>query len=151
VSRRYERISTVQAAVITFNGGKDQIACVIRDVSEGGVGLSVASTEDIPDQFILTVKGEDEGRACTVRWRETDKIGASFDGKTHWMVAAGGLLVACAVMICVIVFSLPAFEGYRTALFLFGAAPVAVLGAFMILFQRYRENNLSYRRPTELA
>ena len=151
MSRRADRISTVQAAVISFNDGKNQIACVIRDVSEGGVGLSVESTQGIPDQFILTVKGEDEGRPCTVRWRETNRLGASFDGTTHWMIAAGGLLVACAAMICVIVFSLPAFEGHRTAWFLFGAVPFAALGAFMILFQLFRQNKPGSRRPTGLA
>jgi hypothetical protein len=43
-------------------------------------------------------------------------------------------------MICVIVFALPAFEGHRTAWFLFGAVPFAALGASMMLFQHFRQN-----------
>src|SRR3954470_19591851 len=56
MKRRYDRISINQAALIMFHGGQDEVACVVRDVSPGGAGLSVASTVGIPDQFILAVK-----------------------------------------------------------------------------------------------
>jgi hypothetical protein len=141
MARRYNRIATHQPAAISFHGGKQKLVCVIRDISEGGVGLSVVSTEDIPDHFTLTIKGEKEERACTVRWRESNKLGASFDGKTHWMIAAGGLLVACAAMIIIMIFSLPVFAGERTVGLWFGAVPLTVMGGLMILFQRYRQNN----------
>jgi PilZ domain-containing protein len=138
--RRYDRIKTDQAAVISFNGGKDQIACVIRDISDGGVGLSVARTVDIPDQFILTIEDEDEGRACTVRWRAADALGVSFDvAPVHWMTAAGALLIFLSSMICIMMFVLPAFVHQRTAIFWFVATPIAVLGAFMVLYRLHRD------------
>lgn len=77
--RRYVRISTDKAAVISFDDGARTIMCVIRDISEGGAGLAVATTDGIPDQFLLTVKGEEKGRPCTVRWKQPNKVGVSFD------------------------------------------------------------------------
>ena len=77
--RRHVRISTDKAAVISFDDGQKVIMCVIRDISEGGAGLAVATTDGIPDQFLLTVKGEEEGRACTVRWRQPNRLGVSFE------------------------------------------------------------------------
>ena len=76
-NRRHVRIPTNKPAIITK--GMTQIACIIRDLSEGGAGLSMASASDVPEHFVLTVQGEDEGRACTVRWRETTRLGVSFD------------------------------------------------------------------------
>jgi len=136
MKRRYRRISTDKAAVMSFNNGKDQIPCVIRDVSEGGIGLFVDSTTDIPDQFILTVKGEEASRACIVRWKESNTLGASFEGETlHWMTAMGWVLVGCAVMICVMML-LPLFEGHRTQGFWYMVVPVAGFGVLMVLFRR---------------
>ena len=81
--REHVRISTDKAAVISFDDGqKRTIMCVIRDISDGGAGLTVATTDGIPDQFVLTVKGEEEGRACTVRWRQPNRLGISFDDNT---------------------------------------------------------------------
>ena len=76
-NRRHVRIPSHKPAVITK--GTMQITCVIRDLSEGGAGLSVAGANDVPEHFILTVQGEQEGRACTVRWRESTRLGVSFD------------------------------------------------------------------------
>jgi hypothetical protein len=76
-NRRRVRIPTKKAAIITK--GTTKIACVIRDLTEDGAGLSVTATKDVPEHFILTVQGEEEGRACTVRWREPTKLGVSFD------------------------------------------------------------------------
>jgi hypothetical protein len=76
-NRRHVRIPTNKPAVITK--GTMQITCVVRDISEGGAGLSVTAAESVPEHFTLTIEGEEEGRACTVRWREPDKVGVSFD------------------------------------------------------------------------
>jgi hypothetical protein len=102
--------------------------------------LAVARTVDIPDQFILTIEDEGEGRACTVRWRAADALGVSFDvAPIHWMTAAGGLLIFLSSMICMMIFLLPAFKDQRAALFWFVAMPIAVLGAFMVLYRLHRD------------
>ena len=145
--RRYARVGTDQAGVISFIGGKDQIACVIRDVSQGGAGLSVASAANIPDQFILTVKGKQEGRACTVRWRASDKLGISFDVEpVLWTVGAGILLMFTSLMMSMMVLLLPIFEEMRTALISFVAIPSAVVSLLLLLYhfnkQRRTRGNL---------
>ena len=137
--RRYDRISTEQAAVISFEGGGHQIPCVLRDFSPGGVGLSVAPTADIPDQFMLKIADEEKGRACTVRWRAPDALGVSFDVQpVHWMTAAGVALIVLSVMICMLIFMLPVFEQQRVAVLWFAAAPIAVIGALMVVYRLQR-------------
>src|SRR4051812_13988309 len=129
MKRRYDRISINQAALIMFDGGQDEVACVVRDVSPGGAGLSVASTVGIPDQFILAVKREEEGRACFVRWRKSDNLGVLFDIEpVHWMTATGVLLLSLSMMMGMEIFLLPFFEGQRTACFWLAVMPTAVIG-----------------------
>ena len=144
MNRRYDRISINQAALIMFNGGKDEVMCVVRDVSPGGAGLSVASTVDVPDQFILAVKSEEEGRSCFVRWRKSNNLGVLFDIEpVHWMTATGVLLMYLSMMMCMEIFLLPFFDGKRTASFWLAVMPTAVIGGLLILC---RLNKLSYFR-----
>ena len=58
------------------------------------------------------------------------------------MLATGWVLVLVAIMMCLGLFLLPVFEGQRTQGFWFVAAPTAVFGAMMILFRRYRDENI---------
>jgi hypothetical protein len=58
----------------------------------------------------------------------------------HWMLATGWVLVLFAIMVCLGLFLLPVFQGERTTGFWFVAVPAAVLGAIMILFRQYRDN-----------
>jgi succinate dehydrogenase hydrophobic anchor subunit len=57
------------------------------------------------------------------------------DGELHWMLATGVMLVTLAIMICVMVFALPVFEGHRTELFWFVATPTAVIGGLLVLYR----------------
>ena len=43
------------SAHIVFEGGRKQIECVIRNLSDGGAKLEVASVRGIPEQFQLLV------------------------------------------------------------------------------------------------
>src|SRR5690349_6587256 len=52
VRRRDQRIGVQQPAVMRFDRGTGDVPCVIRDLSPGGVGLSVAADIDVPDRFI---------------------------------------------------------------------------------------------------
>jgi hypothetical protein len=51
--------------------------CIIADISEGGVRISV--TAEVPDEFVLVIK-QDGGTSykCRVVWRLEDEIGAEF-------------------------------------------------------------------------
>ena len=76
--RRSLRIPTNAPAMIAFNGGRSRVACVIRNISEGGAKLEVERlVRDIPQTFDLLVPGR-PARACRVVWRALKELGISF-------------------------------------------------------------------------
>lgn len=51
--------------------------CVVADISEGGVRLSVKAP--VPDEFTLVLKdGSNTSRRCRVVWRLDDEVGVEF-------------------------------------------------------------------------
>ena len=66
-----------QGAQIRFNGLNSVIDCVIRDTSDAGARLSVASSVGIPQTFDLALEGA-PSRACRVVWRKPSQIGVEF-------------------------------------------------------------------------
>ena len=60
---------------IHFGGGA--IDCTIRNVSDTGAALDVASQLGIPTEFVLAIDGEQ--RPCRVVWRKEKRIGVTFD------------------------------------------------------------------------
>lgn len=51
--------------------------CVVADISEGGVRLSVTAL--VPDEFTLILKdGSNTTRRCRVVWRLDDEVGVEF-------------------------------------------------------------------------
>jgi hypothetical protein len=60
---------------IHFGGGS--IDCTIRNISETGAALDVASQLGIPPEFVLAIDGEQ--RPCRVVWRKEKRIGITFD------------------------------------------------------------------------
>lgn len=68
-----------RAAVIYFGQGAVPTMCAVADISEGGVGLTVVSVDDIPDTFRLEIKGEGKVRSCRVAWKKAPhRIGVAF-------------------------------------------------------------------------
>jgi hypothetical protein len=67
----------LKAGTIEFNGGV--IDCTIRNVSDTGAQLEVASPVGPPDSFWLTIAGEQTPRYCRVAWRKDQRIGVAFD------------------------------------------------------------------------
>jgi hypothetical protein len=68
-----------RAAII--HGGPHQapIMCSLADISDGGAGLVVVNTRDVPDTFELEIKGEDVRRACKVAWKDAPhRVGVAF-------------------------------------------------------------------------
>jgi hypothetical protein len=62
-------------------GGADKLPIMgtAVDISEGGAGLTVVSTNGIPDAFELQIKGEQARRSCKVVWKEPPHhLGVSF-------------------------------------------------------------------------
>lgn len=74
---RQTRKRTLKAGTIAFNqdGG---VSCVVRNLSEGGACLDVASQIGIPNDFTLVIPNEHLRRASRIAWRHGTLIGAAF-------------------------------------------------------------------------
>jgi PilZ domain-containing protein len=70
------RQRVLKSASIEFNGGV--IDCVIRNISETGAALEVASPLGIPETFNLVTSGDHPSRRCQVAWRKDKRIGVAF-------------------------------------------------------------------------
>jgi hypothetical protein len=54
------------------------IDCVVRNMSEAGACLQVASPLGIPDTFSLVIEKDHVSRPCRIVWRSANRIGVSF-------------------------------------------------------------------------
>ena len=71
------RRRTLKAGTIEFGGGG--IDCIVRNISETGAALEVATPLFIPDHFTLFVPSDQSKRACHIVWRKEKRIGIAFD------------------------------------------------------------------------
>lgn len=78
--RAKERQRVLKSAKISFNRG-GIIDCTIRDISEDGACLRVASALGIPAFFELILDDKSR-RACNVKWRKETQIGVEFQGES---------------------------------------------------------------------
>ena len=70
------RQRVLKAGTIEFSGGT--IDCTVRNVSETGAALEVASPVGIPAEFNLLISGSRSRRRCQVMWRTESRIGVAF-------------------------------------------------------------------------
>jgi hypothetical protein len=77
-SRKITRHRVLKLGTIAFDGGGG-ITCRIRNISEGGACLEVASQFGIPDDFKLVIGTDNWHRSCRVAWRKANRIGVAFD------------------------------------------------------------------------
>ncbi len=75
--RANPRVRTLKGGSIIF-GAAAKVDCVVRNLSETGACLEVASPVGIPDDFTLQIKPEPTKRNCHVAWRSANRIGVSF-------------------------------------------------------------------------
>jgi PilZ domain len=75
-NNRAPRQRTLKAGTIEFSGST--IDCVIRNISETGAALEVASPVGIPAEFNLMISGNIAKRPCRVVWVRDKRIGVSF-------------------------------------------------------------------------
>jgi hypothetical protein len=71
------RRNTMIRAEIVFNGGRSRAACIIRNLSESGAKLEVASVGSIPQTFDLMAPGH-LPHPCRVVWRALKELGVEF-------------------------------------------------------------------------
>jgi two-component system cell cycle response regulator len=57
------------------------VMCIVRDVSESGARLRMASTASIPETFLLLIKDENVIVPVQRVWSNTHEIGVKFTGQ----------------------------------------------------------------------
>jgi hypothetical protein len=75
--RNVTRQRVLKGAQITFKGRGATIDCMVRNLSDGGACLKVASPIGIPDTFDLLLS-DASARHCRVTWRKATQIGVAF-------------------------------------------------------------------------
>jgi PilZ domain-containing protein len=71
------RRRVLKAGTIEFGGGV--IDCTVKNLSETGAALEVATPLYIPDSFTLFVRSDQFKRRCHIVWRKEKRIGIAFD------------------------------------------------------------------------
>lgn len=74
--RAAPRQRVLKSGIIEFNGGT--IDCVVRNVSQTGAALEVASSLGLPSEFNLRISGNQTNQPCQVVWRRENRIGVAF-------------------------------------------------------------------------
>jgi hypothetical protein len=75
-NRAAPRQRVLKAGSIEFSGST--IDCVVRNISETGAALEVASPVGIPSEFNLLISGNIAKRPCRVVWVRDKRIGVAF-------------------------------------------------------------------------
>ena len=75
--RNVQRHRLLKTATIEFGGGA--ITCMVRNMSNAGAALDVASPDAIPEHFTLVFDSEGRHMPCHVVWRKEKRIGVAFD------------------------------------------------------------------------
>ena len=76
------RRNTMIEATIVFDGGRTRMPCIIRNLSETGAKLEVASVAKIPRTFDLVVD-KVRPQSCVVVWRSVKELGIQFMGPSQ--------------------------------------------------------------------
>jgi hypothetical protein len=74
--RGYSRIETSVTAKIAVRSKAPTASCLVRNLSEGGACLQMASTAGLPSTFTLVF--ETTSRPCRVIWRTDTQLGVTF-------------------------------------------------------------------------
>jgi len=76
-NRGSPRVRTLKGGSIVLGVGS-AVDCVVRNLSETGACLEVASPVGIPNDFTLQIKPEMTKRDCHAVWRSANRIGVYF-------------------------------------------------------------------------
>jgi hypothetical protein len=79
-NRNTDRCRVLKEGKIIFADGMRVIDCTIRDMSDAGARLLIASTAGVPDTFHLFEKTSAMIYPATVVWRRPSAAEVKFDG-----------------------------------------------------------------------
>jgi hypothetical protein len=74
--RAVQRQRVLKAGTIEFGGST--ISCTVRNKSDAGAMLQVASRTIVPYQFTLFLSADGSRRRCHLVWRKDKRIGVTF-------------------------------------------------------------------------
>lgn len=77
--RTARRSRTLKGGRIVFSSLFASIDCTVRNLSETGACLLVASPMGIPDRFDLILDAGQTSRPCRIAWRSEHKLGVAFE------------------------------------------------------------------------
>ena len=77
--RRSQRYRTLKSATISFKNGQFTYQCTVRNLSETGAQLALASTDLIPNRFDLVFEDRSPTRTCNDVWRAPTRLGVQFE------------------------------------------------------------------------
>jgi hypothetical protein len=80
--RKLPRHRTLKAGHIGINRGGGGFDCRVRNLSELGACLEVASQIGIPEDFVLKIDVDHFMRPCHVIWRTATRMGVTFQTDT---------------------------------------------------------------------
>ena len=75
--RASSRRRVLKRGVITFGGGG--IDCTVRNLSDSGARLDVASPVGVPASFELVIEADQFTRRCRSIWTSDHQIGVEFE------------------------------------------------------------------------
>ena len=81
--RKVKRTRVLKGAKIIFNQRVSSLDCIVRNLSDAGACLQLASPVGFPTTFELSLDGDRSLRSCRVIWHGADRIGVAFDGPTR--------------------------------------------------------------------
>ena len=79
--RHVSRMRALKAGKILLNDRCSVIDCVVRNFSEAGDCLQVASIVGVPPIFDLQIDGEAKPHACEAVWYAQNRIGIVFHSR----------------------------------------------------------------------
>jgi hypothetical protein len=71
------RHRVLKSARIQFGG--IEVDCVVRNISQTGAAIEVASLTQCPIAFILSIPSDGSARHCRVVWRRGKRMGVKFN------------------------------------------------------------------------
>ena len=75
--RTAARKRVLKAGTIGFSG--ETIACTVRNISDSGAALDVATVLWFPDRFTLGIQSDGISKPCHIVWRKEKRIGVAFE------------------------------------------------------------------------
>jgi hypothetical protein len=76
--RAIRRSRILRGGKILLNNKRSVIDCSVRNLSDDGACLHVASIAGIPHAFDLLIGGDGASRPCELIWQSANRIGVSF-------------------------------------------------------------------------